>query len=148
MTMGPASTARPYFLTRCVRTTHPDIFFAGGRRIHCNALIEILLLVITIAAGEFCHQHWRRLWEPFFFSVNPIPSNCKDDFTLKESFFRQKKRTTDANSVPRNKKTQGRKQCLEDPKLSPTSALSAEAGPLSQPGSSTPPRGEPNPRGA
>ncbi|RVW59250.1 hypothetical protein CK203_101423 [Vitis vinifera] len=58
-------------------------------RIHCNALIEIPLLVTTIVAREFCHQHWHRLWEPFFFSVNPIPSNCKDDFTLKESLFRQ-----------------------------------------------------------
>ena len=40
----------------CVRTTHPDIFFAGVRRIHYNTLIEIPLLVMTIAAGEFCHQ--------------------------------------------------------------------------------------------
>ena len=74
----------------CVRTTHPDIFFAGGRRNYYNALIEIPLLVTTIAVGEFCHQHWRRLWEHLFFSINSIPSNCKDDFTLKESLFRQR----------------------------------------------------------
>ena len=73
-----------------VRTTHPDIFFAGGRRNYYNALIEIPLLVTTIAVGEFCHQHWRRLWEHLFFSINSIPSNCKDDFTLKESLFRQR----------------------------------------------------------
>ena len=145
----------------------PDILsghlFAGGRRNYYYALIEIPLLVTTIVAGEFCHQHWRRLWEYLFFSVNPIPSNCKDDFTLKESFFRQRwrrllrvaehhgkttarKRTADANFAPGNKETQGRKQCLEDPRLFPTSALSAEVGSLSQPGSSIPPRGEPNPR--
>ena len=41
----------------CVRTTHPDIFFfVGGRTNHCNALIEILLLVIATAAREFCYQ--------------------------------------------------------------------------------------------
>ena len=40
----------------CVRTTHPDIFFVRGMRIHYNALIKILLLVITIAVGEFYHQ--------------------------------------------------------------------------------------------
>ena len=73
----------------CVRTTHPDIPFAGGRRNCYNALIEILLLVITIAAWEFYDQHWRRLWEDFFL-VNPIPSNCRDDFTLKVSLFRQR----------------------------------------------------------
>ena len=41
----------------CVRTTYLDIFFVGGRKIHCNALIEIPLLVTIIVAGEFCHQH-------------------------------------------------------------------------------------------
>ena len=42
----------------CVRTTHQDIFFfAEGMRNYYNALIEILLLAITIATGEFCHQH-------------------------------------------------------------------------------------------
>ena len=34
-----------------------NIFFEGERRIHCNALIEIPLLVTTIVVGEFCHQH-------------------------------------------------------------------------------------------
>ena len=32
--------------------------FVGGRRNHYNALIEILLLVTTIAVGEFCHQQF------------------------------------------------------------------------------------------
>ena len=145
---------------------HPSGHIFAERRRNCYyALIEIPLLVTTIVAEEFCHQHWRRLWENPFFSVNPITSNCKDDFTLKESFFRQRwrrilrvakhhgkttarKRTVDANFAPRNKETQGRKQCLEDPRLFPTSALSAEEGSLSQPGSSIPPRGEPNPQGA
>ena len=45
----------------CVRTTHADTFFAGGRRNYYNALIEIPLLGITIVAREFCHQQGRKL---------------------------------------------------------------------------------------
>ena len=49
----------------CVRTTHLDIFSAGGRKNRCNELIEILLLVTATVVGEFCYQHLSLLH--FFF---------------------------------------------------------------------------------
>ena len=56
----------------CVQTTHPDIFFAGGRRNYYNALIEILLLVTTTVAGEFCHQQVRCI---FWCKLNEARTN-------------------------------------------------------------------------
>ena len=41
---------------------HPSgHLFVEGKKDYCEALIKILLLAITIAAKEFCHQHLLRL---------------------------------------------------------------------------------------
>ncbi|KAL6310538.1 hypothetical protein AAG906_024556 [Vitis piasezkii] len=146
MTMGPARQ-RPYFRLVCPDNPSRHLLQEEG------GFTERILPSTLAPSGTALYSQ-----------VNPIPSNQKMT-CLKESFFRQRcrkllrvagqhgkttarKRTADANFAPRNKETQGRKQCLEDPRLFPTSALSSEAGPLSQPGSSIPPRGEPNPRAA